>query len=354
MANIPNRHLDLSVVELPRFQSKEDKEANQQSSESVETIKAPDNKENELPKTYREYLETQRKVLTVQQENPENSKCVTDIFNYKRNSSFDGMKNSLCTNSGSEDRIRTNDAIFKPEQKLSPPLVTNPSYCPPLTSEQNIYRNVPTVTANRCFEVMRNEREIPHTFEIIDTPQNRQTNQVTASTTTEICCQHSKNPQNRDSEPTNRDLLKIIAQQNEQLLLLQKQVAMLLNRDQNHSKPIEPPPHRINNAENCLKAEYPKNSHLDINNTPRKRGLSKFSVDVMTSFEVAIRPQHNRQNFVNPEPKIQEITEVESLATEHNDKTSSIHLQEFLEVPEMCPSPEPSINIHMNDYDSSE
>ncbi|KAJ8947038.1 hypothetical protein NQ318_019930 [Aromia moschata] len=203
------------------------------------------------------------------------------------------------------------------------------------------------------------ENELPKTYrEFLETQKKDHRSRQKA---------RKKLPEN-DSSPTNKDLLKIIAQQNEQLLILQKQVAMLLNRDQT-SQPkqieggygVQCSPKGRYVGENCTTSTQNENFRMPHQDTssPRKRGMSKFSIDLMTSFEVAIRPQH-KQNFANYEPKIQEVTESESVATgttDRNERTvvdTSLHLQEPVKVREICPSPEPSININMNDYDSSE
>nr|CAI5820787.1 unnamed protein product [Callosobruchus analis] len=143
------------------------------------------------------------------------------------------------------------------------------------------------------------------------------------------------------NEPTNTDLLKIIAQQNEQLLLLQKQVAVLLSREtttQNRPQVM---------GEKIVSSTQTEHFHQQMY-TPKKRGLSKFSIDMMTSFEVAIRPsQHNKNQF----PKIQEITETESTS---EPIEPSLRLEGPVNIPEDCPSPEPTVNIEMQDYDSSD
>lgn len=132
----------------------------------------------------------------------------------------------------------------------------------------------------------------------------------------------------RSDEPTVRDLLKIIQQQNEQLLLLQKQVACLIeNKNQ--------PPANVKQIEReeFLPPKVP----------------NRFAIDVMTSFEVSIRPQQQQQNTLKEllnkenEVKIKEITET----AENDDLKLST-----LSVREECPSPENSVHVDMQDYSS--
>ncbi|XP_018574158.1 uncharacterized protein LOC108913155 [Anoplophora glabripennis] len=381
LANVPNRNLDLSLIDLP---VKSDKK-NGNVTESEDHIKQIDscetdlkksggennieNKENMLPKSYRDFLETQNKIVKENKENLNDS--ITDIFNYKRKlfntengfvnknsencvtglnmtkfSKIDCAKSSnvsisenLKCNNGSELRNR----LEKPQSPLR--FYDNNRYSDfKQQGFQDYVRNSPK--CDRVTQISAYRSSDNHKTDItqLEVPKN-------------------------DSEPTNRDLLKIIAQQNEQLLILQRQVAMLLNRnEQHHPKQIEAasrPCQEKYLGEKCITStqnEIFRSPARDANSTPRKqRALSKFSIDLMTSFEVAIRPQHNKQNFINQEPKIQEITESESEVRDNTidkyDKTivdTSLHLQEPVKVREICPSPEPSININMNDYDSSD
>lgn len=90
----------------------------------------------------------------------------------------------------------------------------------------------------------------------------------------------------KSDEPTVKDLLKIIQQQNEQLLVLQKQVATLLDF-KDSQKRIESNNQRINEENKFLQ---PNKDFLNsAGSTPRKGPLPKFSIDLMTSFEVSIR-----------------------------------------------------------------
>lgn len=130
-------------------------------------------------------------------------------------------------------------------------------------------------------------------------------------------------------EPTIRDLYKIIQQQNEQIMLLQRQV-------NNLKTSIRQPEIDLGPHDN------------DINNSPTKKSLFSFDVKA-TSFEFSFRPQQNK--FRKPdylEPKIQEIVEN---SPEHGN---SLRLEESLDVGNSYVSEVPSIDIKMDEYHSSE
>lgn len=172
---------------------------------------------------------------------------------------------------------------------------------------------------------------------------------------------------NKKDEPTMKDMLKIIQQQNEQILILQKQVNNLLNI---HSQPkqIEPP--------SCYGVHSTQYDTLPVfTKTPEKPlKNSKFAIDVMTSFEVSIRPQQNfsrgrlAKDCLFSEPKICEILEPHNTVlhnelignnqnnTQTTDVTNksdcSLVINEPIKVPEECPSPENSIHVDMQDYSS--
>ncbi|XP_044262091.1 uncharacterized protein LOC123009681 [Tribolium madens] len=129
-------------------------------------------------------------------------------------------------------------------------------------------------------------------------------------------------------EPTIRDLYKIIQQQNEQIMLLQRQV---------------------NNLKTSIRQpEIDSGPHEDLNNSPKK---SIFSFDVKaTSFEFSFRPQHNKFRKQNDflEPRIQEIVENSA------ENANSLRLEESLNVGNSYVSDVPSIQIKMDDYRSSD
>lgn len=366
MANIPNRHLDLSIIDMQKAK------VNNAKTKAPEEENIED-KENELPKTYKEFLETQNKIVKAQKKDQNvAAQNVIDILNYKRPSiemfqdTFPTFTNTLLNDSrkSSDNKINFSHRYNLNQNENKAPtchstsvtneilavksesLLSNKESCNSLQ-----YRNVNFSRHNETNDAHSNHNTSDFTTKYIEVSKQ----------TEGICIQkESKDIGNYDI--TNRDLLHIIAKQNEQLLLLQKQVALLLTKDYNsQSKPIESAPRPRPNDEEVKMDSEPQRFIPEINLTPRKKhGLSKFSVDVMTSFEVAIRPQHNRSVPANcNNSKIQEITEEECTVTSSTDLTkknaeSSIHFQEPFKVIEPCQSPVPSININMNDYDSSE
>lgn len=249
LANVPNRHLDLSTIELP--------------------VKKVQETQNE-PKTYKDYKQIQQ---TRREQSPE---MVTDIFNYK---------------------------------------------------------STPTRPAEPIFSRKQPEFDIEprkSSFEPIF-PKKR-----------EIATQTDPQPEKND--PTVVELLKIISQQNEQLLMLQQQVTTLINKEKQlvptNSQSFQPflPP----------KPQPPLEK-------PKNPIFSKFSIDLMTSFEVAVRRQ--QQNAPNRcyEPRIQDISEEQTVNSDQPTPIEpSMHFHEPIKVVEQCVSPEPSIKINMNDYDSSD
>lgn len=70
--------------------------------------------------------------------------------------------------------------------------------------------------------------------------------------------------------------------------------------------------------------------------------------------------QRKQRDYIAQEPKIREITESDVNSIEFNPDSGrritdpSLYLQNPISVQEDCPSPEPSINIDMKDYESSE
>lgn len=187
-----------------------------------------------------------------------------------------------------------------------------------------------------------------------------------------------------NDEPTVKDLLKIIQQQNEQLLILQKQVSHLI--EYQAAQRIERP--QIPIAGSHITDYYCQrqtNVFGDVLTTEKrddfkpqnlnKGPLSKFAIDVTTSFEVSVRRQQNleQRNTVQPcfreEQKIQDITnqrptfasnqngtnstdKVMKIADTSRSMSDSLVLDNQLRVREECPSPVNSIHVDMNDYSS--
>ncbi|VEN42876.1 unnamed protein product [Callosobruchus maculatus] len=395
MANIPSRQLDLSIVDLPRNDSKkvqsnslphegvkcrqvcvEDKHRENLSicEDKCESVTDDFNKNDRLPKTYQEFLEKQKKVLEnaslcdnkcesqkdirkndklpktyqefseKQRKGLENKKilgdnCVTDLYNYKRSPIkvpspiHEKNYNSRCPS-------------FTHAGRTKPFGNPSPDNNQQLLNESHAVRNIQNTQASNFdfnHRVCESEHQIPSQHKCtygMPNMCNEDAKGCIAGTAKNVEESQQISPA-LSNEPTTTDLLKIIAQQNEQLLLLQKQVAVLLSREnttQNRPQVM---------GEKIMSSTQTEHFHQQMY-TPKKRGLSKFSIDMMTSFEVAIRPsQHNKNQF----PKIQEITETES-ASEPIEP--SLRLEEPVNIPENCPSPEPTVNIEMQDYDSSE
>ncbi|XP_065169566.1 uncharacterized protein [Atheta coriaria] len=155
-----------------------------------------------------------------------------------------------------------------------------------------------------------------------------------------------------DDEPTVKDLLKIIQQQNEQLMCLQQQVTTLL-RERSQQPQIEA------NNDNWQQPVF-KNKILDNvlqgQTHPASPRGNKFAIDVMTSFEVSIRaPNVNRFNAKRfPASNEAKITEILDESSKNCKTDLSLKLDEPLIVHERCPSPENSIHVDMKDFSSDE
>lgn len=161
-------------------------------------------------------------------------------------------------------------------------------------------------------------------------------------------CNNKNIEANPNQDPTVKDLLKIIQQQNEQIMLLQKQVAEL----------IEP---KDSSKGTCKKKDF-QNGMFSIS---RERDIptKKFAIDMTTSFEVSIRqqqsftPKKRLFNDVYQPPKIQEIKEdspTNKLPIDnkgHNTEETLV-FNEPIPVQESCPSPVNSIHVDMHDYSS--
>lgn len=156
------------------------------------------------------------------------------------------------------------------------------------------------------------------------------------------------------NEPTVNDLLKIIQQQNEQLLILQKQVSHLIEyQAAQPQRPIAAGAHVTD-----YYCQRQTNVFGDVLTTEKrdefkppnlnKGPLSKFAIDVTTSFEVSVRRQQNaEQRNKLQENKIQEIPE-----SKCKSMGDSLVLSDQMPIREDCPSPVNSIHVDMNDYSS--
>lgn len=181
---------------------------------------------------------------------------------------------------------------------------------------------------------------------------------------------------NSADEPSVKDLLKIIQQQNEQLLILQKQVSQLIELQANQQIEKQRPltaPHVTDyycQRQTNVFGDVLTTEKRDEFNKPQDKGpLSKFAIGVTTSFEVSVRRQQNsaelRNKFKNcteQDGKIQEITTDASnvgKTTQTDGEVfksmgESLFLSEQLPVREECPSPENSVHVDMHDYSSDE
>ncbi|XP_072396093.1 uncharacterized protein [Diabrotica undecimpunctata] len=385
MANIPDRKLDLSIIDVPRVANTINKinigdtvpsnkdlkekqyenvshknlqdETVKQNSDNHTEDKAAENKENTIPKSYQHFLELQKKIAPKRKIHNDS---VTDIFNYKKNIATNNQNTSplfqqntgQILNNNSDSRLQEKyDKVFDTgfQQKCQ-------AYQESVQPQTKQY----TGAYNTSVQTL-----LPYQPSYVH-PLNQKCNMETQTNYEDVS--ESKALENRrNGELNNSDLLKIIAQQNEQLLILQKQVAMLLERDRNYSKPIEASSDqdkKIADSQKYGHISTPQKNHFRQENTitqqasmyqdnQRKWGTSKFSINLTTSFDMPLRGQP-KQNFINNEPKIQELTESDLSTKNDNDLLQSIHFQEPLMVREECPSPLPSININMDDYESSD
>ncbi|KRT80478.1 hypothetical protein AMK59_7005 [Oryctes borbonicus] len=173
-------------------------------------------------------------------------------------------------------------------------------------------------------------------------------------------------------EPTITELLKVIQQQNEQILLLQKQVASLIENQvaerMQNTLPTYVSQQRITRQE-FARAQF--NQHHST-----KRALPQLAVNVMTSFEVSACPSQTAVNSkCNAEEVITQAMQVQKMNFEqgkrklnsNNEKQDdkeeilqkqsqnlSLSLNEPLMVVEQCPSRENSIHVDMRDYSSDD
>ncbi|CAH0552634.1 unnamed protein product [Brassicogethes aeneus] len=379
MANVPNRHLDLSIVEPMRPRPKLNINNKQRLDNNYNNEKV---EEKVAPKSYREYMECQKK--TAETDN-EGSEIITDIYSYMTNKNNTPKKLSNDSLFGTKTPVRKSGNTphsKKPGFNSNSPACQNKPMCENMSKKScnkliNQINNPEEVryqpVFNNLFENQSKEYLLPSRIENAEnqnifmnhqSSETRRQSDIESSASPQLCREkydsetqtnnHSRELQeHKPDEPTLKDLLKIISQQNEQMLLLQKQVASLMQRD-HHQKQLEPPPRQEIQNDYITSTQH-ENFASGIHNTPKKR-LPKFSIDLMTSFEVSFRPP-NKNNFVNHEPRIQEITETESAIAQEEDKKcvdSSMHL-DGVNVRESCPSPEPTVKINeFEDYESSD
>ncbi|KAL1491485.1 hypothetical protein ABEB36_012076 [Hypothenemus hampei] len=361
LANIPNRKLDLSVIDLPNGAP----ECTRNSERIIDKQHAISSVNNDLPRTYKEFLNVQKEAHNVRLND-----SVTDIFHYKRDCVDVEPKQSLVTE---RSRITHKEIdkvpIAERRNELNPILDKNYEW-----KTQNLpLFNLPSTTKEPSLE---QEKKC------------------------DSCCNQNNETKPKESQALSlkkdddfsvKDLLKIItqqsqqiAQQNNQILLLQQQISELvsLQRKQSvencccqHKNEKIAPSNVINQRANSTQ----NNDEPKFFGTPKNNHVSNFSIGLTHSFEVSIRrPPHRNQNeyatknrildYEPLAPKIQEVTETESTATNENDSKNkqidysgrgtlvdtSMMFKEPIKVPEQCPSPEPSIKINMNDFEDSD
>ncbi|KAK9872571.1 hypothetical protein WA026_018704 [Henosepilachna vigintioctopunctata] len=392
MANIPNRNLDLSLIDIVKPVVKDvDSVVNyiseQPSSEESKVI------HQRTPKTYKEFLEMQScgiKDGELNKSGTDKETCITDIFNYtspKFNPSVENSNKFKVLKCNKQiNHIELSKGCTKPNKNSKTDEYNNDS-SPNTKNFQHVItgqvekfkRSYPPHPEQKLreFTTVENFHDMSsdNFHHQISTKLGPQMNKGKCDNAvqTSIACESQNSSEKvsstepeKNNDPTVRDLLKIIQQQNEQLLILQKQVASILEcRDYQH--PIESPRQILTMNQDKFLTNGGKNDVLENSgSTPRKGPLPKFSIDLMTSFEVSFRPQQNmnyrkHRDLILQEPKIQEITETENNDLEYQKEyaakkftDSSLRLQDPINVQETCPSPEPSIKIDMNDYEMSD
>ncbi|XP_045461381.1 MATH and LRR domain-containing protein PFE0570w-like [Harmonia axyridis] len=394
MANIPNRQLDLSLLDL----NKPAANTNVNNVVHNNTELQENHVENSIeditpiqktPTTYKEFLEMQKNMRETEKSNQkcEVNDCITDIFNYtspriearRRRVSKDDKISKFAKDKPetSRNQIRSKESPPNLQTKLFNQNAdilsdSNVREKENMCHTSRIPENQQLLLPNKVnyeynsFDLRKDLRNFrAQTDQLIQKCDSAVQTSMMNDSKKEEEKQVSTEVAKNSDEPTVKDLLKIIQQQNEQLLVLQKQVACLLDFKDNQKR-IEGNNQGINEGNKFI---HPANDQRDYplsgGSTPRKGPLPKFSIDLMTSFEVSFRPQQNmyqrkQRDFISQEPKIQEITENGTDNVNYNNEgvkpimDPSLYFQNPITVQENCPSPEPSINIDMKDYESSE
>lgn len=396
MANIPNRHLDLSIADANMLKVIKQNEqshvnmnnendvmnAGQGNCESIisdQILEKRDfyktntteldnqnccNIEQKTPSTYREYKAFQKLSANENTKTAGYRKSHMDVVN---------MVNSC----------KTNDIVELETGRIACRTHT-PHYSN--VNQYAVDEPRPSLMRTSCFNSSSaNSKNLDShvgSYHRDVEVHNSVKDSITQTDDSDISVIKQKDCKNSNDEPTVKDLLKIIHQQNEQLLLLQKQVANLIENQNNAAFQIEGRPiiKQIESATsgtttNIFGKEVISSTEHEIvkPHDLKKASLPKFAIDVMTSFEVSIRRQQNfnqrnkfPKDFLNHEPKIQEITtsdtenternfveNIQSNQTENSKKLDeSLVLNGSVPVLEECVSPENSIHIDMQDYSS--
>ncbi|KAK4883617.1 hypothetical protein RN001_006936 [Aquatica leii] len=288
MANIPNRHLDLSIIEPPKVSPKK----------GIENINPNIQSQVKSP--------------------PENIKSKRfDAYDYEtwrsKRDALDKFLTEDSNRSGVGNKNRIIDLYnYKPDHS-EPKNFTTPA----LVNKENYMLNT---TEPRCK------------------------------------CKDLESTSNQSNDFAMKDLLQIIRQQNEQILILQKQVATLIN----NKDTIKDRANTILFQDQCKTSTQVENKPPQF--LPKKASLHQISLDVMTSFELSIRRPTNPKVYPQ-QSQICEITETESNNTvsenildgieRPRDITLSLNAPQ-LRVPERCPTPLNSIKVDMKDYSSDD
>ncbi|CAG9766908.1 unnamed protein product [Ceutorhynchus assimilis] len=469
MGNVPSRQLDLSIMDFP-------KKVSPIKNKKV-SLSPTKPQKKETPKTYKEFMETQKKPNDIvfndsvtdifHYNNSKTKQKITEHHNHTKPQQNIAEQNNIQSHPAVQEnnfervaraylqrQSPQNDQIqnipqdffqrqspqnhqtqnkpqgfFKNQQPTSNDGFEShdfPMYsCTYQSQSQN--NEMPRYSQNETREklpstnIQRTEINTPtfkqnfsehqRVFDKDHVPKNKE------SPKTCVCCSETpKHPNNKaDDDLSTKDLLKIIAQQsqqitnqNSQILLLQQQVTELVSMQKNNEIyrqrmvetghccqrdgnsyqkkiPIEQP------NDNFLKNGYVQEECItstqreifnEVEANKNKNNQMPFSIGLTTSFEVSFRRPNNRApNDIiyqqrNPKlldlesetPKIQEITETESTKSDRYDAQqvnaidnnkgtlvdTSMVFKEPIQVRESCPSPEPSIKINMNDFDESE
>lgn len=285
MANIPSRQLDLSVIDIPKKPASPCLESQAQHTES---------KCKESPKTYREYLQSQKKCRE-EQKKIVLEDTVTDIFNYKRNIPDNSFGDRDPINPGTsmdvfKSREQSDKFIMKSTldkvnyidhvTSVRPDFVSQKNQVKELPQKENVnrvdhknfYEPSPVIhkevsllasqkdgfysynklaqkdTKNNTDIVYKNQ-----SYETHNSPTFQQKIKYDFSPKTHnsqddyckcyCCVKPEKKSEKSDDNLSTSDLLKIIsqqsqqiAQQNNQLMLLQQQVSELVSIHKNYEK----------------------------------------------------------------------------------------------------------------------
>ncbi|XP_066251175.1 uncharacterized protein [Euwallacea similis] len=388
MANIPNRQLDLSLIDLPKNDPKKPLKT-----EILDKEEVP---KKYIPSTYKEFLQSQHSPHEVALND-----SVKDIFNYK---GVDSEQNEIAKTASLERKTFPSfEKCFQPYDQSDSKCLLKIDDQIPITVERNHLTHTQALNNNSVPPFVY--PQIHHYNNLHDearsnTKQENQSEMKISPKPCDCCTKtcHSEAVKLKDNEDFSaKDLLKIIAQQsqqiaqqNSQLLLLQQQVTELvsMHKMRENQRTVQNGMEQgvINqNYDLCNKGNIVRNKVQErcVTSTQHNageffdspRGNKNFSIGLTTSLEVSFRrPIKNQNEFpqknikvldYEPEPlKIQEITETESTRSEYKDKgesdfketlvDTSLVFKEPIKVRETCPSPEPRIQIEMNAFEDSE